>query len=276
MKSKLIVYIALVLSSITFAQDYGYLGNKNSVTLTGTFSPRFISNLIAKNQPVNAKAWPVTFGGSFRFEHQLSMRNFIGLEFGYSNTASRIPYGTEVYIYSDKYPDLIIKADLLAHKPFRYNVFAPAITYSRAYSGNLAPIGIVNTIGGGVLIAKPVQKDYEYLIDTEYIYGYYPADPADFPGATEDLQSHIISSEFYDKILFGLRFFWQTSLNVPLAPHVMWTTSVRGNVNIYTPLLFERSSSDYHMINYDRMRRSFSVQEALNVLEISTGIKITF
>ena len=280
MKNLTLILSVLLLSSTVKAQDYGYFGKKNIVTITGAFSPRLASNLfITKQYQSQQGTFPMSFGGSFRYERQLSKNQFIGVELGIHNTGNHIQFANNVPIlevhqndpyYDPYYNSYYEYSTLKTHAPLSVMVYAPSINFSRAYSGHLAPVGIVNTLGGGLLIAKVKQKDYYKEFDA---YNLNEWTPETFMAAEEKTYSESLFRPMY-----GLRFYWQTALNIPITKNIMWSLAVRGNVNLYLSALTRKNTTEdeVYMINRSTFVGPFANGELYTILELNTGLKITF
>ena len=273
MKKLIILFTSLVALTVN-AQDYGYFGKKNTITLRGALAPRFASNLIVfdrySSDIYNLKSYPITYGGTLGYERQIERNKFIGLELGVNNTASRIDTPYSSYYYNLNNNDAYT-GQIEQHARIRYNVFAPTFTFSRAYSGNIAPIGIQNTMGFGLLIAKPIAKEYDYTL--KYDNGYTETVPK---AVDSYFREHVYSQDFF-KTTWGIRFYWQTALNVPITKNLLWTIAVRGNINIYLPIIFSVENYEENvMLSGYRQRSRFATSELMNILEINTGLKFAF
>ncbi len=280
----LILNIFILISCTLFSQDYGYFGKKNTISMSGTFSPRFIANLLNRNQgkdyytdyqSTNAKSWPVSYGGTISYERQIKKNKFIGVEFSYTNTASRLKEASPLYIpiegwYGYNNEVIVRTFDI---DPIRLNVYNPTVTFSKVYSGNIAPIGLVNTMGVGLLIAKPISKEYNLNYDISIPENY------DITLSENELRKSVFEPAIFDKPIWGARFYWQTALNVPLTKNLLWSIAIKGNINVYLPLL-NPSTQDYSTTNYVITRtnliRSFAQSELFNILELKTGLKFAF
>ena len=85
-------------------------------------------------------------------------------------------------------------------------------------------------------------------------------------------------SESLFRPMYGLRFYWQTALNIPITKNIMWSLAVRGNVNLYLSALTRKNTTEdeVYMINRSTFVGPFANGELYNILELNTGLKITF
>lgn len=272
----ILTLISILTITASYGQDYGYFGQKNTITLSGTFSPRLISNLLYKGRDFNTASYPLTFGGTIRYDRQLkSRRKQIGFELVYTQTANRLNHIGAMYINYDNYGISTNNLfTLLEGSPIKTTVIAPMITFSKAVYSDQMPIGLVNTMGAGLLIAK--HKEMKNAVygtrETSSI------DPTIYNSLIDFVAKNAVDPELYSKPVFGLRFFWQTAYNLPITKNIIWSFAVRGNISAYFPLLTSRgkSQNEMYIIDSQQFNKSFATQEILNILEINTGLKIAF
>ncbi|HLU87189.1 MAG TPA: hypothetical protein VKZ44_05500 [Taishania sp.] len=268
-----IILPIILLVNYSFSQEFGYYGKKNSISISANLSPKFISNaLVGFAQPINAKGYKVGYGFTASYDRQLNANKFIGVEFSMNYGSSKLKGDAEMYYYDNSFTSGQIVSKLSNVSPIGYRVLNPCITFSAAYKGHIAPIGIVNTIGFGALILNVVDTPISYNqgIST---YDNYPVTTGALPTW---IKNRGIEPEVYGSKLFGARVFWQTALNVPIVKGIMWSVSARANLNIYSNLLIQRSSSsDYH-IEYNDTRSMIAKTELLNVFQLNTGLKFVF
>lgn len=271
-----ILYILPLLLVINtgFGQGFGYYGKKNSLTLTGNFSPKLFANLIGSRSMINGAAYTIGYGATANFDRQLTAHQFIGVEFSVNFGSAKVKGvmdQTHLSSYDsyDYYGYLSSISDVSA---IQYRTLSPCITYSTAYKGHISPIGIVHTFGVGALLLtvsdKPLEMDHVVTDQNtgEIVDNHPPA-----------IDKFLVNRSLYGDKMYGARVFWQTALNVPLAKGIMWTIAARANVNVYTDMLFTSSSSSqiYH-IERQQTRRQIAYTELLNVFQLNSGFKFVF
>ncbi len=265
--------IFFFLTSSVYAQDYGFFGQKNTITVSGALSPRFASNMMYRNRPYNERSYPISYGGSIRYERQLSKNKQIGVEFGYYQTANRLAGNPTVF---QEHHGFAFYGDLDNHPTIKTTVLNPMITFSRTSYGAQMPIGLINTIGLGPVIAMHQQYDADAVKVNYYDNNYGTPSAKVHAEGVQMIKDKTYNPDMYEKKTFGVRFFWQTAYNLPIAKNLIWCIAVRGNITVYTPLIFSKGFDKDYLINRSSFNRSFSLAEALNILEINTGLKFAF
>lgn len=274
MKILYILPLLLVLNT-GFGQGFGYYGKKNSLTLTGNFSPKFFANLIGSRSMINGAAYTIGYGATANFDRQLTAHQFIGVEFSVNFGSAKVSGVSELFL-SGEYDVFGSGSGYFSNvtdvSAIRYRVLSPCFTYSTAYKGHISPIGIVHTFGVGALLLtvsdKPLEMDHVVTdISTSEVVTNYPS----------SIDRSLVNRSLYGDKMFGARVFWQTALNVPLAKGVMWTIAARANVNVYTEMLFSSSSSSQQFhIEQQRTRHQIAYTELLNVFQLNSGFKFVF
>lgn len=239
-----IIIIGLLVPSLLYAQNPGYMGKKNVIDLSVSGSYPLIHNTgiwmnstsfyKRKNNKLVQGNESFTYGYRLNFSHAFSRKFGLALEIGRNSMQMAMPNGATIYIenldnFYNNHHSLYVNQEA-----FRIieTLIMPKIEFST--KDGLLPIGVVHQIGFGFGMIKI--KDQKYL---SYVY----SDSDDNPNPTPDYTTNLYdkSSVFKSKTLF-----YGFTVKTPISKSVLLNYGVRYTLNLVSSKINYRQALDYY------------------------------
>lgn len=273
---KFSLYIFVFLTHFSFAQDAGFFGKKNVISINGLGAIPLIQNFFNggyfyKNSNGTLTKANDLFNGGFSIGYSHTFSQNFGLGFDFESFFSNIkgPRSGVIAEYIPAYGYDYINVNL-NHEALglRTLTFMPKIEYQ--INGNELPIGIVNQFGIGYTTTKVIEKDYDYVIT-------YP-----HPDNYEGLENKRV---FDEKSTYnGLTIMYAFNVRTPISKSLIINYGIRYSLNIIfsgnyfydqLPSSYGYESSNY-LIDYTEMSKIVGRGRISNILNLNLGVSYLF
>lgn len=268
-----ILTIFSIISIQTFAQDFGYFGKKNTLTVNAILYNPFIYNLFNRGSNSYSKVGSTVgygksqldYGYSAAYSHYFSGSFGLGAEVGmvYGKIVSPENY----YYNNNDYLNPVTSEGQFRVEQFKISTLTimPKLEYT--FSGEQLPIGINHQFGLGISTTKLVQQNYNYEI--EY---FYSSNGSPF-------QQSLITP--YDKVgkFYNLTAMYAFNVRTPITKSLMINYGLKYNANISLSaikddLLYSGNGNSDQTVDY--IREEIRQKKSTSVLSFNIGLTFVF
>lgn len=243
MRLVLNILFILFISSTGFTQYSGYLGKKNYASVNLRFYNPTFYMLGAGSTLVQDKtsdtysadrfrdklnsAFSLTFGHAFKNNFAMSLE--MGIQRG-SIAGEKTSYTQKVYQNGYYYDEI----KRLVYTPFKVSSFQFMPTFEFSGDGGLAPVGIVNKFGFGIIRTKVVaDDDYAAFSESTSSYG-------DFTKIASGAE--VINT---DQVYKSGLVFYELGMRLPVSTHLAYYFGVRYQLAFMRGLPDEDPTNSY-------------------------------
>lgn len=269
---KSILLLVVLISSISFSQNNGFLGKKNFISAEVRAYTPMIYGLVSLNRTnykTEGTAYIPTknlidYGFNFSIGRALS-RN-VGFIFQYGISHYDFAYSTKISVVNnpnisaDYYSfnvDILNKSNWFKAKA---TTFMPILELTN--SSGLLPLGLTHQLGIGFTKHKFVKDNYYIqFIESTGAKNYSPENLFDYEN--DFARSYTMM--------------YKLSLRVPITEFLLFNIGIRYNLNIVpgTQTYFNYSNDKY-VISEDQFRKMVQNKELSNIMSFETGLSICF